>query len=500
MVSKRAMGAIAVAVVATGAAVVAGASAWTGVRLKEQMDAAATRLPVEVPVVRLVAKTYERGVFSSTQTVTLEFGCPALASPAAASPAAGASAPARAAPVQLTARHRIQHGPFPGFRSVGAALIDSDIVVPEASRKNVAALFGDKAPVSAQTRVAFSGAYDSRITVPAFSYKLPSGDQIAWQGLQSDVSASGWGPGAKVRYQMVLPGLTVAMKDERAAMDMKFSGMKAKGDFVVGPSFWLSAGHSEGEVDAISIDMKGQAGAAATTPPMKLSFGALKSVSDTSIERDLLGMTMRMTGSGSIGETRLERLEMQASMRRLNVTAYAALLQQVMNPALLCAEKPADPQVLLAQLAQGMGALLLHNPEYTLDKLAFEIDGKRGELAYAIGVEGVTEADLKLPMQAMLMTKAKVSGQAKLPVAWIQKLMAGVGGERGAMAAQPEMLDVMLDQMAGQGFIVRDGEFVSSKFEMAQGKLSVNGKPLGAGMPPALAPPTPDLTPPEQKR
>lgn len=481
----------AVAIVAAGVAVVVGGSAWSGGRIQEGMESVVLRLPAEVPVVRVIGKTYERGLFNSTQTVTLEFGCPATPAPA------GGAAAARREPVQLTVRHRIGHGPFPGLRGVGAALIDSDLVVPEASRRSVAELFGDQAPVSARTRVAFDGAWDSSLAVPAFSYRKESGEQIAWQGLRGDVSANGWGPGTRLRYQVVLPGMSLAMKDARASMDMKLSGMKARGDMVVGSSLWLAAGHSEGEVDAVTVDMKSVGGAGAP-PSMKMSFNALKSVSDTSIDRDLLGMTVRMTGAGGIGDTKIEGLEMQASMRRLNVTAYAAMLKHLMNPAILCADAPADPQALIAGLTQGLGALLVHNPQYSLDKLAFAIDGKRGELAYAIGVEGVTEADLKQPMQAVLMSKARLSGQARLPVAWIQKLMAGVGGERGAMAAQPDMMEAMLDQMAGQGFIVRDGEFVSSKFEMAKGQLSVNGRPLGA--PPVGAMTTPDDKPPEQKR
>ena len=496
----------ALAVVAIVAVVVVGGASLSGGRIKDQLETAAARLPAELPIVRLVSKSYERGLLSSTQTLTLEFGCPAAASAPAATPAPGAAAATPRPPVQLTVRHRIKHGPFPGFRGFGAAVIDSDLVVPEASRRSVAELFGDQAPVSAQTRVAFSGAYDTRVTVPAFSYKMTNGDQIAWQGLQADVSASGWGPGAKLRYQMVVPGMNLAMKDERATLDMKLSGLKAHGDMVVSNSLWLAAGHAEGEVETMSLDMKGHGDAAAAIPPMKMSFSALKSTTDTSIDRDLLGMTMRMTGSGSVADAKLERLEMQASMRRLHAPTYAALLKDLMNPAVACAGKPADPQALLAQMTKNLAALLPYNPEYTLDTLGFEIDGKRGEMSYAIGVEGVTEADLKQPMQAVLMSKAKASGQARLPVAWIQKLMAGVGGERGAMAAQPEMMNAMLEQMAGQGFIVRDGEFVSSKFALAKGQVSVNGRALGAppaGVPSeaaASAPPAPAEPAPPQKR
>ena len=41
----------------------------------------------------------------------------------------------------------------------------------------------------------------------------------------------------------------------------------------------------------------------------------------------------------------------------------------------------------------------------------------------------------------------------------------------------------MIDQMAAQGYVVRDGEFVRSNVEFAGGELKVNGKSLRAGGP-----------------
>ena len=40
-----------------------------------------------------------------------------------------------------------------------------------------------------------------------------------------------------------------------------------------------------------------------------------------------------------------------------------------------------SPEVALAQVQQDLAALLPHNPEYSLDKLAVEIDGKRAEVS-----------------------------------------------------------------------------------------------------------------------
>jgi uncharacterized protein YdgA (DUF945 family) len=136
------------------------------------------------------------------------------------------------------------------------------------------------------------------------------------------------------------------------------------------------------------------------------------------------------------------------------------------------------PQLLLQQLQADMAALLPYSPEYALDKLALEIDGKRGELAYSAGVSGVTEAELQTPLQALLMSKGQIRAQARLPALWVEKTLATFGGGQKDAAAQVELANVMLAKMTGEGFVVRDGEMLSTQLSLDKGELSVNGKPL----------------------
>lgn len=142
-----------------------------------------------------------------------------------------------------------------------------------------------------------------------------------------------------------------------------------------------------------------------------------------------------------------------------------------------------SPQVMLAQVQQDFGALLPYNPEYSIDKLAIDVDGKRGELSYSVGINGATPADAQLPMQALMMTKAQFKGQAKLPAAWVEKAVARFGNgfqtPQGDPAAQAEMVNVMLAKFSNDGFIVRDGDMISSQISFDKGQLLVNGKPVG---------------------
>src|SRR5258706_11908843 len=142
-----------------------------------------------------------------------------------------------------------------------------------------------------------------------------------------------------------------------------------------------------------------------------------------------------------------------------------------------------SPQVMLAQIQQDFAALLPYNPEYAIDKLAIELDGKRGELSYSFGINGATLADAQQPLPALLMTRMQLRGQARLPAAWVEKTMARFGNgqqaPQGDPAAQAEMANVMLAKLTNDGLIVREGDMLSSQISYDKGQMLVNGKPVG---------------------
>jgi len=183
-----------------------------------------------------------------------------------------------------------------------------------------------------------------------------------------------------------------------------------------------------------------------------------------------------------VSGVKLDKFDMQVSLKRLHAPTYERLMQYVLAGASHCdavKAAAADPQQVLALMQQGLGALLPFNPEYALDRLAVEIEGERGELSYSLGVQGVSEADLQLPLPALLMGKATFKGQASLPVAWVEKTLAGFGGAQADPAVQAQTTRAMLDKMTVDGFVVREGGQLSTQFSFDKGQMVVNGKPIG---------------------
>lgn len=457
---KRMGIAAAAAVALLGIAVVGGA-AVTGTQARKQLQQAASTWPAQWPLVKVVEQRYDRGLFSATHVVTLQVGC-------------DTDAQGKAAPLLLTLRQRVQHGPLPGFRGFGAAVIDSELLLPPASRT----AFGDKPALTAHTVVGFDGASRTQLAMPAVKFDAAPGQQVEFQGLAGDIDAQ---PGV-LRYDVTLPSLTVRGTDERVAAAMTLTGARVHGELRGAGSVWLRAGHGEGRLGAWQMTVAPRGGESAQA--LSMALHELQFVSDNTVDKDLLASTARMSGRGTVNGFKIDKLDLQASLKRLHAPSYERLLQRFMDTgATACGmQQTVSPQVFLAQLQDDLGALLPFNPEYALDRLVVEADGQRAEFSYAVGFEGATAADAKLPLPALAMTKGRLRGELSLPVAWVERAVLHFGGASGQpadAAAQAEMVDVMLAKMTGDGFVVREGGQLKAKFSLDQGALLVNGKPVG---------------------
>jgi uncharacterized protein YdgA (DUF945 family) len=130
-----------------------GATAWSGqqieARYREQLD----RVPAKLPLVRILEQKYDRGVFASTSTATLGFGCPAEAG--------------KPLPV-VTIASSIRHGPIAGA-TLAMAVIDSQVRIAggDADVQQLAAALAAGAPLTARTVASFAGTVRSTLASPA---------------------------------------------------------------------------------------------------------------------------------------------------------------------------------------------------------------------------------------------------------------------------------------------------------------------------------------------
>ncbi len=96
--------AVGLGVIALGVAAYVGATAWSGQKIESAYNTTLDKMATQMPFVKVVDRQYDKGLWASTSTVTVELGCmPPVDTDAEHEGAASAEA-APAQPLRLTLR------------------------------------------------------------------------------------------------------------------------------------------------------------------------------------------------------------------------------------------------------------------------------------------------------------------------------------------------------------------------------------------------------------
>ncbi len=454
---------VALGVVVAACAAYLGTAVVGGQKVEKHLRAASASAQAQWPMIRITDEKYDRGLFAATHTFTVRGAC---------EPAdAGASAPAA-----ITIVQHIKHGPFPGLAGFGAATVDTELALDAASRQDAIKLFGTDHPFTAHTDVAFSGASRTHFSIVRFHTAGPQGEQVDFGGLTGDLDNSD----NALEYDVRLPAFSIAdAASAPAALHVGLKGMhvharaEGSGDLMQRP------GKSQGELESMEFAMA----APDTGAAHKIGFSQVKFAQDTTIDKNLMSATARVDGVGQIDDTRLDRIELVSTMKRFDAATYQGLVRKIVGTDGQCGKKP-DPAKLMASqdVQAAVLQMLAANPEVSIDKLVVQVGNDHAELAYAIGVDGFTANDAKLPLMASLMTRGYGNLKVKLPEQWVQKSMnyiAQQSGQASGASNQAAMVDLMLGKVIDQGYVVREEGMLRSEMAFKAGHATINGKPVG---------------------
>lgn len=458
---------VAVLAVAGLAAAGIGGSYLVGRSIEERLRAESARWQQALPFVKVLDEQYDRGVFGATHSARVQIGCDAAA-------AGGAG------PLVLRVRDRIAHGPLPGLRSLGAAGIDTEITLDDAQREAFQKAFGSEiAPITLHTAVGFGGALRTEYELPRLSLTLSPQQQLSYEGVKGFVETDG----RRVRYEGTMPGFE--MKDAASGTVLTMAGVTSRGEGEpMGELAWLLGGKGSGEVARMDIRVEPPGGKV----PMLVSLVDMKSSTETTVAGELMGTKALFSGAGDVAGVKVERFEAQVSMQRLHMASYEKLLGQMVGQALGAAtcgpaaapDREAALEMTMGALQAAAAALLPHDPVYSLDHLKATIAGKEGSIAYSLGSQGITADDLSGGNVGAMFGKLVVKADASIPVAWIETVLAANASRSDPKAPPmpPGALDPVIDSVARQGLVRREGDMLRAGFELAKGTLLLNGQPM----------------------
>ena len=188
----------------------AGATAYTGNQtLQTQQDLAHTlKAQIEASgYAQVKSSSYQRGFLSSTQTLKVVIG-----------------KDGDTATVPIIVVNHIQHGPFPGLKMVGNALIDTEVRFADAAlQAKVEQALGHHKP-TIRTVVGLDGNTATHLEVPG-GQLTDNGTTLSWQALKGDLHNAGLSASTRLTW----PELNLTSEGERLTLrGLSVSGSSRK--------------------------------------------------------------------------------------------------------------------------------------------------------------------------------------------------------------------------------------------------------------------------------
>ncbi len=460
------------------------ASWYLGGQVQSTLDRQYAQV-ASVPYLKIIDRHYDRGLFAATETVTIEvFGDMMRGLQQAAREQGKAPADDAPEPLRITFTSNIQHGPWAD--GLAAAVIDSELVVPDAAKAELAKLFGNNKPLTAHTVVRFDGGGVSDVSSPAFAAPLPAVDggapgQVAWEGFNTRIDFT-----ANMDSYTMLGAAPKLEVHDGKGLHMVMSGLHLSGDArrLLDDEPMLYAGKQRFTLDEIQLD-----GPELEGEPVVLKQFAY--VVDMPAAGDFLDIKANMSAQGfQVGDTNFGPAHYDLSMNHLHVRTVAKLYRAMMamyaDPTMFTGQ--GNPQAALAVLAQPAMELLGHDPELRLDRLSFNTPQGEARIEAQARVPGMTPEERGNPMA--LLGKLDARGKLTLPEAMMREMMlertrnqiaqmdpdAVMSAEQTAMIG--EQFEAQLQQASAQGYITRADGLIKSEFAFRNGQLTVNGKPF----------------------
>ena len=489
--------------IALAVAIAYPASSWfLGKKIEEISNQQLQDQLAAAPYIKLVRNEYDRRLFDATQTVTLElpagmFSIPRLPAKsakeapetdevetsveateqdAAAVESAPTEATAAPQPIQITIITDIKHGPFPGFKALGAASAESRVSFDAETQKTVDAAFSGKPALTASTLFTLSGGGHSVARMPAFRHSQAkedgtgeyvfSGEAMEWQvdftrGLKS-YTLTGKAPRFELidDARMVLNGFEMSGAQQRLFDDDPL----------------LYTGKQNFKLASIEFSARGEEAATVQLKNLAYEFD----IPSAGAQGEFIDMIAKMgTEELKIGEQNYGPAHYDFSFRHLNARRFSALLRSFtpeFYAQLSSVGEDMPPAEVFKPILGALQELTLDNAEFALDQFSFNTPQGEAKASAKVKLNQAVKQDWANPL--LLIGKLELTADMALPESLLTAIPLGEAEDENVARIKKQRTERTLAMFVEQGYLTREIGILSGKLEFRNGKLLLSGKPF----------------------
>lgn len=418
-------------------------------------------------------QNYQRGLFSSHLQLVVQ-------------PSAGKESPWLKPGQQVVFDESVDHGPFPfaqlksfnllpAMASVSSSLANNDVSKPlfDAAK--------GKSPFSAETRVGYSAATDTTMTLAPLNYEA-EGEKVVFSGGTMRLKADREGKELALSGEMQ-SGLVDTLNEYNQRVQLSFSNLKTDGTSEM-TDFAERIGSQKLSVDKLAIAIEGQQMAVIEG----MSLDGASTLSDdrkainTRLDYALNGLKLQSQdmGSGKLS-LKVDKLDGEAwhqfnQQYQAQMNALAAQPELLENPALY-------QQQMTAAFFGSLPVLLKGGPVITIAPLSWK--NAKGESTLNIALQlndpGTATGAPQSMGEELDRSVKSLDSKLTIPVAMANQLMTQVSqleGHDAEYAAKQAAFKVESFATLGQqfGMTTRENDNIVSALQYAAGKITLNGK------------------------